>query len=102
MLTPPGEPVPQSDEAAGDDWTDDIWNMPLPGEAAALDALRWHWDEAYDIGVEDGQWWYRRKDGIGGRETAATPDELRARIIVDYTVLPVHRGQLPTSPGEVL
>jgi hypothetical protein len=107
MLTPSSQPEPSQqpgrvpvDQPTDDAWTDEIWNMGLPSEQAALDALRWHWDEAYDIGVEDGQWWYRRKDGIGGIETAATPDGLRAQIIMDYTVLPVRRG-LPSSGGGV-
>ena len=55
MLTPPpGEPAPQAGEAADDARADDIWNMALPGVQAALEALVWHWGEAYDIGVQDG------------------------------------------------
>jgi hypothetical protein len=87
--------------------TDDAWDLPaLPGEQAALEALRWNWDLAYDIGVDDGQWWYRRRDGLGGTETAATPDLLHTRIVNDYTDLPVPRPppasrtpQLP-HPGQ--
>ena len=79
--------------------TDDTWDMPLPGQQAALDALRWHWGTAYHIGIDDGQWWYLRRDGKGGRETATTPGALRTMIITDYTTWPVPRDH-HTSPDE--
>ncbi|MGH3158275.1 MAG: hypothetical protein ACRDNF_17120 [Streptosporangiaceae bacterium] len=78
---------------------EDTWDIPaLPGERAALDAMQWNWGEAYEIGCEEGQWWYRRKDGQGGRETAATPDELHAQIVLDYSLLPVRRD--PSADGD--
>jgi hypothetical protein len=65
--------------------------MPLPGERAALEALVWNWGAAYEIGVDDGEWWCRRRDGIGGRESASTAEDLRAWIVTDYTIFPVPR-----------
>jgi hypothetical protein len=70
------------------------------GEDAALDALRWNWGDAYDIGCDDGVWWYRRRDGLGGTHTALAPDELRAAIIVDYVRRPVERMHLPDDLAE--
>lgn len=58
---------------------------------AQLDALRWHWGDAYDIGCDDGVWWFRRRDGLGGGETASGPDALRAAIIDNYIHRPVDR-----------
>lgn len=64
----------------------------VTAEAAQLEALRWHWGDAYDIGVDDGdRWWFRRRDGRGGKETAGSPDALRRAIIEDYTFCPVRR-----------
>jgi hypothetical protein len=104
MLTTPGPATPDNHAAQPhaprtDPPADDAWNLPaLPGQQAALEALQWNWGEPYDIGVDDGQWWYRRRDGLGGTETAATPDSLRNKIINDYTDLPVRR-QPPASNG---
>jgi hypothetical protein len=72
-------------------------HQALPGQQAALEALRWNWGEVYDIGVDDGQWWCRRRDGLGGRETAATPDQIRTKIINDYTDLPVRHHPPPSN-----
>ena len=58
----------------------------------ALDALRWNWGQAYDIG-HDTTWWFSRRDGYGGTETAGSPDALRAKIIDDYTGRPVDRDR---------
>jgi hypothetical protein len=89
---------PSQDGTAGGESDDDTWEMPaLSGEQAALEALCWHWGEVYEIGVDDGQWWYRRRDGKGGTETAITPDELRTQIITDYTIMPVPR---PVPSGD--
>jgi hypothetical protein len=76
---------------------DDTWVPALPGQQAALEALQWHWGKVYHIGCDDGQWWFRRKDGKGGQETASTPDDLRAQIAADYTFLPVRH---PATPSE--
>lgn len=61
------------------------------GTGAALDALRWNWGDAYDIGLDDGVWWFKRRDGIGGIETASGPDALRRAIIDNYILRPVRR-----------
>lgn len=80
-------------QASGDPWADDTWDMGLPSQQAALEALLWAWGEVYDMGYDDGQWWYRRRDRKGGTETARTPDDLRIQIALDYTAMPV-RPQL--------
>jgi hypothetical protein len=106
MLTSPGQPAP--DDHAGpvgspcmDRSGDDAWDMPaLPGERAALEALVWNWGEAYHIGCDDGQWWFCRKDGKGATETASTPDELRNQIVLDYSLLPVHRESPPDGDAQ--
>jgi hypothetical protein len=103
MLTTPGPATP--DNQAGqphaprmDPPADDAWNLPaLPGKQAALEALCWNWGVAYDIGVDGGQWWYRRRDGLGGTETAITPDDLHIKIANDYTDLPVRRQPPPSD-----
>ena len=57
----------------------------------ALEALRWHWGEAYTITVGDGLWRAWRLDRIGGVLEADTPEELRQAILDDYTTRPVAR-----------
>ena len=59
--------------------------------ARALDALRWHWGEAYLIDYIDGTWMADRLDGLGGTLRAAEPDDLRQAILDDYTTKPVPR-----------
>jgi hypothetical protein len=102
MLTAPGPSLPGDRERACParaDESGDTGGIPaLPGEQAALDALVWNWGEAYEIGCEEGQWWFRRKDGKGGTETASGPDELRALIVTDYTIRPVRRPPADTLP----
>ena len=64
-----------------------------PGfEANALDALRLHWGEAYEITVEGGLWRAWRLDRIGGAVEAHTPEELRQAIAADHDMRPVRRG----------
>ena len=77
---------------------DDTWDISaLPGERAALDALQWNWGQAYEIGVDDGEWWCRRRDGKGGRETASAPDNLHTMIVTDYGFFPVPREYHSTT-----
>jgi hypothetical protein len=57
--------------------------------AAALDALRLLWGDGYEIGFDDEVWWYRRRDGKGGTQTAPDPDELNKMITDDHTFMPV-------------
>jgi hypothetical protein len=90
MVTSPHQPD-------DDPWADDTWDMGLPSEQAALEALRLTWGECYDIGCDDGQWWYKRKDGTGGTETARTPDDLRTQIAQDYSIMPARRRPSPTA-----
>jgi hypothetical protein len=61
------------------------------GDGTPLEVLRWNWGEAYEIGCDDGEWWYRRRDGLGGRQTAQNADALHKLVIEDYTFLPVRR-----------
>jgi hypothetical protein len=98
MLTTPGRPGSDDGQRRVSQPADDeTWEIPgLPGMQAALDALRWDWGEAYQIGCRDGRWWYRRRDGKGATQSAGTPDERRAQIITDYTLRPVHRDSSPT------
>lgn len=78
---------------------DDTCDNPAPcGEQAAVEALRCTWGEAYDIGAEEGLWWFRRKDGVGGTETAASPDLLLAQLVIDYGALPVRCPPLAHGP----
>jgi hypothetical protein len=57
----------------------------------ALEALRWDWGEAYEIGRDDERGWHaRRRDGLGCL-TEADPDGLRAAIRADYALKKVPR-----------
>jgi hypothetical protein len=60
----------------------------------ALETLQWNWGDAYEIGFDDGEWWFRRRDGIGGRERAGDPDELHKLIVADYHFRPVRRDDV--------
>jgi hypothetical protein len=53
-----------------------------------LAALRFDWDEAYEIGVGPGGFWARRLDGLGETMISEDPGELRRRIREDYTERP--------------
>src|SRR5260370_8426148 len=64
----------------------------------ALEALRWNWGDAYEIGHDDERgWWAKRRDGVGGYLTAADPGELRAVIYADHDLMPVPRDFDPGS-----
>jgi len=71
------------------------WDEPL-------DALRWHWGEAYVINCLGlGRWTAERRDT---HETLRdqTPLGLRDKIVADYSVRRVPRhpnGQPPSEPG---
>ena len=65
-----------------------------------LTALRFNWDEAYEIGWDEERGYHaRRLDGLGGNLTASGPDELRKTIWDDYTLKPVPRD-LPARLAE--
>jgi hypothetical protein len=63
-----------------------------PWDEAGLEALRWHWGEAYMIGHDDERgWWAARRDRIGGLLAAADPGGLEQAILADYRLKPVPR-----------
>lgn len=59
-------------------------------DQTALNVLRWHWDEAYEISIVNDLWVARRKDN-GRIVQAADPTRLRDKIIKDYSRQPVPR-----------
>jgi hypothetical protein len=62
-------------------------------EADALGALRWNWEDAYDISVSGGgqRWTAKRRDGRGSAIEAGDPGKLNQLIRDDYTFMPVPR-----------
>ena len=62
-----------------------------PWDANALDSLRWHWGEAYEIEASAGLWRARHRDGLGGWIEATDPDRLGALISEDYGIKAVPR-----------
>jgi hypothetical protein len=52
--------------------------------------LQWHWDTAYDITQDGGNWQAERLDGRGVL-TAESPEDLREKIHDDYRFCPVAR-----------
>lgn len=76
-------------------------SQPAPDMAStaahhALEALRWDWGDAYEIGFDDDRSWHaRRRDGLGGWLTATCPDELYEVIAADYAFKPVPRSVMP-------
>ncbi len=68
----------------------------------ALDALRYCWEDTYEIGCDDGGWWHRRRDGLAGKVTADSPDQMSSLIAEDLrprpacdTAWPWHRKADP-------
>jgi hypothetical protein len=53
----------------------------------ALEALRWCWETAYDVFIEDatGLWCARRLDGLGTIE-GNDPDGLRREMLDDWAL----------------
>ena len=66
----------------------------MPG-SDALEALRWHWGDAYAIETTREGWRARRRDGLGSWITAPNAVDLRDRILTDYLAKPV-----PRPPAE--
>jgi hypothetical protein len=64
----------------------------------ALDALRWHWDGAYDFGWDGARCFARRAD-TGELVSAPTPEALNGAVGRDYCVRPVPRD-LPPARGR--
>ena len=66
--------------------------------AHALDALKYSWGEAYEIGWDEKRAYHaRRLDNIGGLITAPGPDELRQAIWDDYALKPLPRDLPPPA-----
>lgn len=66
---------------------------------AELEALRFHWDTAYQIEFSDEHGWRaKRLDGLGGWLAGADPEELYKAITDDYTLRPVPRSYAPDEP----
>jgi len=67
----------------------------------ALEALRWDWGDAYDIGHDDEHGWHaRRRDGLGDLLTAPGADELYKVIADDYALKAVPRNLPPDHEGR--
>lgn len=85
-----------------------------PRDETALEAIRFGWGDAYEIGHDDERgYWAARRDKIGDLLTAGDPGELRKAITDDYAVKPVPRepaarraltgkAVLGADPGELL
>lgn len=73
-------------------------NEPLSDLLArqSLEALRWHWDGAYDFRIEGSRWVAERADGLGVI-TADGPGELADAVQKDYIARPVPRE--PSGKG---
>ena len=63
----------------------------VPWDEDALDALRFHWGDAYEIEVSGGLWRAKRRDGLGGWIEADSPDGLGWAITADYAAKQVPR-----------
>ncbi len=57
----------------------------------ALGALLWHWGEAYIIVHPEPDFWLAERRDTHETVRAATPEELRDRILEDYRRSPVSR-----------
>ena len=63
---------------------------------AELEALRFHWNTAYQIEFDDEHAWRARRLGSQrGWLTGANPDELYKAIREDYSFQPVPRSYAP-------
>lgn len=60
-----------------------------------LEALRWHWGDAYEIAELPVGWKARRKDGRGGWFFRDTADHMYKAIHADYAAIPVPRSRAP-------
>lgn len=77
---------------AGAGRPEDGRDIPPGLGALALEALRWNWGKAYEIGWDVVRCWHaRRLDGLGGDILGDDPDALRTAIWADYQFLPVPR-----------
>jgi hypothetical protein len=60
-------------------------------EEEALDALRWHWGDAYSISAAEPDVWVAQRRDNRGTIRADSPAGLRDRILADYLACPVRR-----------
>ena len=58
-----------------------------------LAQLRFHWGDAYEIGWDEGTFWFRRRDN-GAMLQCSTAVALWGEIRRDYTALPVPRDAM--------
>jgi len=56
-----------------------------PSEELDLTGIRWHWESAYSVGLDDGVWTAVAHVDPSTVLTADTADQLRALIRADYT-----------------
>ena len=61
------------------------------GDTDALDELRFHWGDAYNIAASGGVFTATRRDGWGGRLADPSPEGLFRQIRADYAAMPVPR-----------
>jgi hypothetical protein len=62
------------------------------GDDSDLDDLRWHWGSAYVISHPCPEVWLAQRRDDREMIRAATPGDLRDRIVEDYTARPVPRA----------
>jgi hypothetical protein len=63
---------------------------------AELEALSFHWGDAYEIEFSDEDGWRaKRRDGLGGWLTGADSDEMYKLIGEDYSLRRVPRSCTP-------
>ena len=63
-----------------------------PWDESALEAIRFGWGDAYEIGHDDERgYWARRRDKLGGDILADDPERLREEVAADYAMKRVQR-----------
>lgn len=63
-------------------------------ELHALDQLDFDWGEVYELAITRAGWVAKRTDNLRAL-VAATPSELRVKILADYQAEPVPREVAP-------
>jgi hypothetical protein len=58
-----------------------------------LAQIRYHWGEAYEVGWQDGSFWFRRRDN-GATLQCSTVAALLSEIRLDYGARPVPRAAM--------
>lgn len=62
---------------------------------AELEALRFHWGDAYEIVELPIGWKARRRDGRGGWFIRSSPEDMYEALRADYAAIPVPRSFTP-------